>query len=80
MFDKHSFDLCVRLNIEAAMGIMIIGKFSVKWVYVKDIPNQQFRHIVLENNDGKPVTNSRDTQEIPEDKGRLMLKILHSYK
>ncbi|OQR69550.1 hypothetical protein BIW11_04348, partial [Tropilaelaps mercedesae] len=56
------------------------GKFSVKWIYVKDIPNHEFRHIVLENNDGKPVTNSRDTQEIPENKGRLMLKILHLYR
>jgi hypothetical protein len=38
------------------------GLFKVRWVYVKDVPNQQLRHIRLENNENKPVTNSRDTQ------------------
>jgi YTH domain-containing family protein len=28
------------------------------------VPNPQFRHIILENNENKPVTNSRDTQEV----------------
>lgn len=41
------------------------GHFPVKWHVVKDVPNSQFRHIILENNDNKPVTNSRDTQEVP---------------
>ena len=36
----------------------------IKWTFIKDIPNNQFRHIVLANNEGKPVTNSRDTQEV----------------
>lgn len=40
------------------------GQFPVKWHVIKDVPNSQFRHIVLENNDNKPVTNSRDTQEV----------------
>lgn len=40
------------------------GQFPVKWHMIKDVPNSQFRHIVLENNDNKPVTNSRDTQEV----------------
>lgn len=40
------------------------GQFAVKWHIIKDVPNSQFRHIVLENNDNKPVTNSRDTQEV----------------
>ncbi len=38
------------------------GQFKVKWIYVKDVPNHQLRHIRLENNENKPVTNSRDTQ------------------
>lgn len=38
------------------------GQFKVKWVYVKDVPNAALRHIRLENNENKPVTNSRDTQ------------------
>ena len=51
------------------------GKFEVKWIYVKDVPNSQLRHIRLENNEGKPVTNSRDTQEVPMDQGREIMQI-----
>lgn len=40
------------------------GSFPVKWHIIKDVPNTSFRHIVLENNENKPVTNSRDTQEV----------------
>ena len=56
------------------------GQFKVKWIYVKDVPNGQLRHIRLENNENKPVTNSRDTQEVPPEKGKLVLKIIHSFK
>ena len=56
------------------------GKFAVKWYYVKDVPNNALRHIRLENNDNKPVTNSRDTQEVPPEKGVQVVKIIHSYK
>ncbi|XP_017052595.1 YTH domain-containing family protein [Drosophila ficusphila] len=55
------------------------GKFKVKWIYVKDVPNGKLRHIRLENNENKSVTNSRDTQEVPNDKGIEVLQILHSY-
>ena len=40
------------------------GQCPVKWHIVKDVPNTMFRHIILEKNDNKPVTNSRDTQEV----------------
>lgn len=56
------------------------GEFKVKWIYVKDVPNSQLRHIRLENNENKPVTNSRDTQEVPAEKGRQVLKIIHTYR
>ncbi|CAG0887497.1 unnamed protein product [Darwinula stevensoni] len=56
------------------------GQFKVKWIYVKDVPNTQLRHIRLENNENKPVTNSRDTQEVPYEKGKQVLKIMHHYK
>ncbi|XP_032950614.1 YTH domain-containing family protein 1 isoform X2 [Rhinolophus ferrumequinum] len=56
------------------------GKFDVKWIFVKDVPNNQLRHIRLENNDNKPVTNSRDTQEVPLEKAKQVLKIIASYK
>jgi hypothetical protein len=56
------------------------GQFEVKWIYVKDVPNSQLRHIRLENNENKPVTNSRDTQEVPPEKGKQVLKIIHHYR
>lgn len=56
------------------------GQFKVRWVYVKDVPNVQLRHIRLENNENKPVTNSRDTQEVPHAKGLQVLRIMHSYR
>ncbi|KAB5544609.1 hypothetical protein DKX38_012721 [Salix brachista] len=51
------------------------GSFLVKWHIIKDIPNSSFRHIILENNENKPVTNSRDTQEIMYRQGLEMLKM-----
>ena len=51
------------------------GQFPVKWHIIKDVPNSQFRHIILENNDNKPVTNSRDTQEV----SRLFLSIRYLF-
>lgn len=56
------------------------GLFHVKWLYVKDVPNQQLRSIRLENNENKPVTNSRDTQEVPYEKGRQVVRIIHDFK
>ncbi|XP_050117412.1 YTH domain-containing protein ECT4-like isoform X1 [Malus sylvestris] len=55
------------------------GSFPVKWHIIKDVPNTSFRHIVLENNENKPVTNSRDTQEIMHKKGLEMLKIFKNH-
>ncbi|KAL8105513.1 hypothetical protein AgCh_029344 [Apium graveolens] len=55
------------------------GSFPVKWHIIKDVPNPNFRHIILENNENKPVTNSRDTQEIRYKKGVEMLKIFKQY-
>ncbi|KAJ6791586.1 YTH domain-containing family protein 1-like isoform X2 [Iris pallida] len=51
------------------------GSFPVKWHIVKDVPNTSFRHILLENNENKPVTNSRDTQEVTYVPGMNMLNI-----
>lgn len=56
------------------------GCFSVKWHIIKDIPNSKLRHIILENNDNKPVTNSRDTQEINLQEGLEMLDIFKNYR
>lgn len=40
------------------------GCFPVKWHIMKDVPNSLLKHIILENNENKPLTNSRDTQEV----------------
>lgn len=47
------------------------GSVSIKWHIVKDVPNNILKHIILENNENKPVTNSRDTQEV---------SIVHAFK
>jgi len=56
------------------------GQFRVKWSHVKDVPNSALRHIYLANNDFKPVTFSRDTQEVPPREGKRMLYIMHKYQ
>jgi hypothetical protein len=56
------------------------GVFKVRWIFVRDIPNLNLRHIKLNNTlERKPVTNSRDTQELLPDAGQEMLKIFHTH-
>ncbi|KAK9077048.1 hypothetical protein SSX86_005383 [Deinandra increscens subsp. villosa] len=55
------------------------GFFPVKWHIIKDVPNSQLRHIILENNDNRPVTYTRDTQEVGLQQGLEMLDIFKSY-
>merc|ERR1712129_621630 len=56
------------------------GSFIVKWIYVKDIPNKDLKDIQLPNNDNRPVTFSRDTQEIPFNQGVEMLRRFIKYE
>ncbi|CAH8330202.1 unnamed protein product [Eruca vesicaria subsp. sativa] len=55
------------------------GYFPVKWHIIKDVPNPQLRHVILENNENKPVTNSRDTQEVRLPQGNEVLNIFKNY-
>ncbi|PWA79115.1 YTH domain-containing protein [Artemisia annua] len=55
------------------------GFFPVKWHIIKDIPNTVLRHILLENNDNRPVTYTRDTQEVGLEQGLEMLEIFKSF-
>ncbi|KAI3716483.1 hypothetical protein L1987_67394 [Smallanthus sonchifolius] len=59
-----------------------VGCFPVKWHIVKDVPNSLLKHIILEYNENKPVTNSRDTQEVKLEQGLQVIKIFkdHSSK
>ncbi len=56
------------------------GQFRVKWIFVKNIPVYLLRHIRLENNENKPVSKSRDTQEVLLPQGTAMLKIFATFK
>ena len=51
-------------NVEYWQQDKWTGCFPVKWHIIKDVPNNSLKHITLENNENKPVTNSRDTQEV----------------
>ncbi|KAL1214229.1 YTH domain-containing protein ECT2 [Cardamine amara subsp. amara] len=55
------------------------GFFPVEWHVVKDIPNWELRHIILDNNEDKPVTHTRDTHEIKLKEGLQMLSIFKNY-
>ncbi|XP_021604604.1 YTH domain-containing protein ECT1 isoform X3 [Manihot esculenta] len=55
------------------------GQFPVQWHIIKDVPNSRFRHILLKNNDNKPVTHSRDAQEVKLEQGIEMLKIFKEH-
>ncbi|RIB29834.1 hypothetical protein C2G38_2027378 [Gigaspora rosea] len=56
------------------------GVFKVKWIFVKDIPNGQLKHIRIENNENKPITYSRDTQELNPKPGCEMLEMFLNYR
>ncbi|KAL5669122.1 hypothetical protein ACJX0J_021343, partial [Zea mays] len=49
------------------------------WHIVNGVSNNILNHIILENNENKPVTNSRDTQEICLEQGLHILKIFKDY-
>ncbi|PUZ64163.1 hypothetical protein GQ55_3G121500 [Panicum hallii var. hallii] len=51
------------------------GSFPVKWHIIKNVRNYTFRSILLQNNEYKPVTSSRDTQEIHYTPGTTMLEL-----
>ncbi|XWS52378.1 hypothetical protein CRYUN_Cryun11dG0064600 [Craigia yunnanensis] len=69
-------------NVEFWQQDKWTGCFPVNWHIIKDVPNNSLKHITLENNENKPVTNSRDTQEIKLEQGLKLIKIFkeHSSK
>ncbi|KAI9120674.1 hypothetical protein K1719_007707 [Acacia pycnantha] len=64
-------------NVEYWQQDRWTGCFPVKWHIIKDVPNNLLRKITLENNENRPVTNSRDTQEVMFEKG---IQILNLFK
>lgn len=58
------------------------GYFQVQWMFIKDVYNNNFRHfkIRMQTGEFKPVTNSRDTQELPFETGREMLAVFRNVR
>ncbi|KAH0612093.1 uncharacterized protein H6S33_010145 [Morchella sextelata] len=55
------------------------GRFTVEWLNVKDIPNADLRQFRVANNDNKPFTNCRDTQEILINPGESVYNLFSRY-
>ncbi|XP_074330916.1 YTH domain-containing protein ECT3-like isoform X1 [Apium graveolens] len=54
------------------------GFFPVRWHIIKDVPNTQLSHIIVERIN-RPVTHTRDLQEIGLQQGLEMLRIFKNY-
>ena len=59
-----------------------MGLFEVEWIFIKDVPFKEFKDINITMRDGevKPVSNSRDTQEIPFEQGKIMIEKIAKYQ
>jgi hypothetical protein len=57
------------------------GLFDIEWVYIKDVPFRIFKNIIITLKDGtsKPVSHSRDTQEVPAEEGKMMIGSIQAY-
>ncbi|THD26275.1 YTH domain family protein 2 [Fasciola hepatica] len=76
-------EMTSRVDYDARMRVWAQdkwqGAFSVRWIFVKDVPNTALRHIRVETNENKPVTHSRDTTELPLERGRQVMEVFASY-
>jgi hypothetical protein len=58
------------------------GLFDVEWIFIKDVPLKEFKDIIIKMKNGvvEPITRARDTQEIPFEQAKTMLKINEKYE
>eukprot|EP00041_Stephanoeca_diplocostata_P022837 m.549486 g.549486 ORF g.549486 m.549486 type:complete len:699 (+) comp22160_c0_seq12:216-2312(+) len=56
------------------------NQVQVRWHFVKDIPNVEFKHIRNPWNDNKPIPQSGDTQEVPFAQGSALLRVIAQYR
>ena len=58
------------------------GLFEVEWLFIKDVPFREFKNIIITMKDGetKPISNSRDCQEIPLNYAKTMIEIFENYQ
>ena len=58
------------------------GLFDVEWLFIKDVPFKEFKNIIITMKDGevKPISNSRDTQEVPFEQAKIMIQKIAEYQ
>ena len=58
------------------------GLFDVEWLFIKDVPFKEFKTIIITMKDGeiKPISNARDTQEVPFEQAKLMIQKIEEYQ
>ena len=58
------------------------GLFEVEWLFIKDVPFKEFKDIIITMKDGeiKPISNARDTQEIPFEQAKIMIEKISKYQ
>ena len=58
------------------------GLFDVEWLLIKDVPFKEFKNIIITMKDGeiKPISNARDTQEIPFEQAKIMIQKIAEYQ
>ena len=58
------------------------GLFDVEWIFIKDVPFKEFKNIIITMKDGeiKPISNARDTQEIPFEQAKIMIEKISKYQ
>ncbi len=59
-----------------------LGLFEVEWIFIKDVPFKEFKSISITMKDGetKPISNSRDCQEVPFNYAKTMIEIFENYQ
>ena len=58
------------------------GLFDVEWLLIKDVPFREFKNVIITMKDGevKPISNSRDTQEIPFEQAKIVIQKIAEYQ
>ena len=58
------------------------GLFDVEWLFIKDVPFKEFKNVIITMKDGeiKPISNARDTQEIPFEQAKIMIQKIAEYQ
>ena len=58
------------------------GLFDVEWLFIKDVPFKEFKDIIITMKDGetKPISNARDTQEVPFEQAKIMVEKISKFQ